>query len=259
MALGQGLERVCSGCGVVRPQEEFALKSRTTGKRHSRCRLCCRERSKQHYRANRAAYLTRNQRANPVQRQRAAALVYAFLIEHCCVTCGESDPVVLELNHLGSEAKLANISDMIQRGCSAARLNAEMAKCEILCANCHQRFTSLGRARHYKSQCPPAGVSSVKPFRLAANARNHQLVLGYLASAACVDCGENDPLVLQFDHVESKSNHVSWLVGSGCSPDRLKRELGKCAVRCANCHRRRTAEAGGWFRTRSRTHNANPV
>jgi hypothetical protein len=39
------------------------------------------------------------------------------------------------------------------------------------------------------------------------------------------------------------------LVGSGCSPHRLALELKKCEVRCANCHRRRTATERGWFRT----------
>jgi hypothetical protein len=63
-----------------------------------------------------------------------------------------------------------------------------------------------------------------------------------------VDCGEKDWLVLQFDHVHSKLDHVSWLIGSGCSPVQLQRELSKCEVRCANCHRRKTAVARNWFR-----------
>ena len=188
---------------------------------------------------------------NPLQKQRAATFVHAFLLEHPCVKCGEADPVVLEFNHLDPQSKSANVADMIRGRCSAARLHGEIAKCEVVCANCHQRLTSLGRACHYKWQSPPAGTSFVKSFRPAANTRNHQLVLEHLASAACLDYAERDPLVLQFDHFERKSNHVSWLVGSGCSPDRLRRELAKCEVRCANCHRRRTAHASGWFRTRT--------
>jgi hypothetical protein len=249
VALSELLERTCGGCGLVRPVEDFGIKNRTTGQRRSQCRRCCSLRSRLHYDANRAAYLSRNRRNNPRQRQRAAAFVHAFLLEHACVACGEADPVVLEFNHLDPQSKVANISDMIRRGCSAGRLHDEIAKCEVACANCHQRLTSLGRAYHYKWQSS-AGVSSVKSFRIAANARNHQLVLEHLASTACVDCGEPDLLVLQFDHIEAKSNHVSWLVGSGCSPNRIRRELAKCEVRCANCHRRRTAQINGWFRTR---------
>jgi hypothetical protein len=230
---------------------DFGIKDPKSGMRRSECRLCCRERSKQHYRRNRAAYLNRNRQNNPVQRQRGAELVRAFLLEHPCLKCGESDLVVLEFNHVNSQTKLGNISDMVLRGCSEARLNAEIAKCEVLCANCHQRLTSLSRPYHYKSHPLPPAESTLKSFRRAANARNQQIAFDYLSSASCADCGQRDPLVLQFDHIEAKANHVSWLVGSGCSSSRLLQELAKCIVRCANCHRRRTAQAGGWFRTRS--------
>jgi hypothetical protein len=39
-------------------------------------------------------------------------------------------------------------------------------------------------------------------------------------------------------------------VRSGCSSQRLVDELEQCEVRCANCHRRRTAIERGWFRAR---------
>ena len=61
----------------------------------------------------------------------------------------------------------------------------------------------------------------------------------YLESHSCVDCGENDPIVLSFDHVRGiKSFTLAkrvWCV----SPKRFKKEIEKCEVRCANCHRRR--------------------
>ena len=67
-------------------------------------------------------------------------------------------------------------------------------------------------------------------------------VFEFLTQKSCVDCGEKDPVVLDFDHRDSKSKfksvaqmlsgHYSWL--SVCS------EIEKCDVRCANCHRRRS-------------------
>jgi hypothetical protein len=71
-----------------------------------------------------------------------------------------------------------------------------------------------------------------------------------LASSGCIDCGIADPLVLQFDHRERKTNNVSWAVSAGWSLRRLTEEIAKCDVRCANCHRRRTARMAGWSRLR---------
>jgi hypothetical protein len=82
-------------------------------------------------------------------------------------------------------------------------------------------------------------------------ARNHRLVLQCLAEATCVDCNEGEPLVLQFDHRDGKSLDIATLAGTGCRQQRLTEELAKCEVRCANCHRRRTAISLGWFRSRA--------
>jgi hypothetical protein len=108
----------------------------------------------------------------------------------------------------------------------------------------------MSRPVHYRRLVDPNLSRSLKQFRVAADARNHSIVRELLATAICIDCGERDPLVFQFDHLHDKSDHISWLVGSGCSPLRLARELLKCEIRCANCHRHATAQAGGWFRAR---------
>lgn len=72
-------------------------------------------------------------------------------------------------------------------------------------------------------------------------ARNRQLILDYLANHPCVDCGEADVMVLEFDHVRGTKEHdVTTMVGDCFSIDRIKAEIAKCVVRCANCHRRKT-------------------
>jgi hypothetical protein len=56
-------------------------------------------------------------------------------------------------------------------------------------------------------------------------------------------------MVLEFDHVRGdKLNSVSVLAYSlGASLKRIQTEIDKCEVRCANCHRRKTARQFGWF------------
>jgi hypothetical protein len=79
-------------------------------------------------------------------------------------------------------------------------------------------------------------------------ARDRAYVNDYLRSHPCVDCGESDPIVLEFDHIdrETKDAAVTNLVRWGCSLSRLQREIEKCAVRCVHCHRRRTSKQFGW-------------
>ena len=72
--------------------------------------------------------------------------------------------------------------------------------------------------------------------------------LEYLSTHPCVDCGESDPAVLDFDHVTGeKNNDVSVIIGRGSSIEALKREIDLCVVRCANCHRKKTARERGFF------------
>jgi len=72
----------------------------------------------------------------------------------------------------------------------------------------------------------------------------------YLTTHSCVDCGEKDPLVLDFDHLDptTKSYNVSALISANYSLEVLEQEITKCVVRCANCHRRRTAKEWGSYR-----------
>jgi hypothetical protein len=61
-----------------------------------------------------------------------------------------------------------------------------------------------------------------------------------LVAGRCVDCGETDPLVLEFDHVGTKRGQISTMVWNvGLS--KLEAEIAECELRCCNCHRRITA------------------
>jgi len=71
--------------------------------------------------------------------------------------------------------------------------------------------------------------------------RNKRFVLKYLETHPCIDCGESDPIVLDFDHVRGvKIANVSRGVRDRWDIEKLKEEIFKCEVRCANCHRRIT-------------------
>jgi hypothetical protein len=72
-------------------------------------------------------------------------------------------------------------------------------------------------------------------------------LIEYFETHPCTDCGERDPVVLEFDHLSDKSFDIgqglvdkSWVA--------VLDEIEKCEVVCANCHRRRTARRRGTLR-----------
>lgn len=75
----------------------------------------------------------------------------------------------------------------------------------------------------------------------------------FLSTKHCIDCGEKDPVVLDFDHKNppDKFKPVSKLLSGHWSWISVQREIEKCEIRCANCHRRKTyKQQSGWGKTK---------
>jgi len=87
----------------------------------------------------------------------------------------------------------------------------------------------------------------IEEKRRARVATSRNFVRAFLANHPCVDCSESDIVVLEFDHVRgTKAFNIAYLVGQGRDLQTIKTEMDKCEVRCANCHRRKTAKQFGW-------------
>lgn len=67
--------------------------------------------------------------------------------ENGCVDCGVTDYRVLQFDHLPEHEKAISIADGLRNGYSKSKLKEEMAKCEIVCANCHSIRTFERRKR----------------------------------------------------------------------------------------------------------------
>lgn len=74
-------------------------------------------------------------------------------------------------------------------------------------------------------------------------------VWNFLSTHPCIDCEESDIVVLEFDHINDKSDNLSGIIKNKSSLAKVKLEIEKCVVRCANCHRRKTAKEFSWKKT----------
>jgi hypothetical protein len=113
------------------------------------------------------------------------------------------------------------------------------------CRECRRAW-----GRDYSRQRRASGKDRQTGVVNRARVRNRQYVYDHLQARPCADCGEADPIVLEFDHVRGgpKVANVAYLVNRGYGLEALDAEIAKCDVVCANCHRRRTARRAGTHR-----------
>lgn len=131
--------KVCTKCESRKPDSEFAAKG---ARLQPYCKDCNRAYQRDHYQRNKQDYQDKERRNKQARRKQNHTWLFNYLKNHPCEHCGEADPVVLEFDHLDPADKSANIGNM--RGSwSLSRLQAEVAKCRVLCANCHKRHTAI--------------------------------------------------------------------------------------------------------------------
>jgi Zn ribbon nucleic-acid-binding protein len=99
-----------------------------------------REASRRHYEKHRDRVIASAKKYSKLTRDRIRAYISNYLKTNPCVDCGEANIIVLEFDHIGDD-KDFNLSDAARKGVSMKKLNAEIAKCEVRCANCHRRKT----------------------------------------------------------------------------------------------------------------------
>jgi len=310
---------LCTRCHQMTPSDQFPPKRRGGAQLQTWCRACFAEVNARRYVQKHTSELERLGRNLDANRRANQAAVLAYLREHPCVDCGESDTVVLEFDHLIGKRK--DVSALLNSGATWPSIQREISKCQVRCANCHRIRTGQRAvldstviqlelsALMYVSQqpvreTPPDGTETracrkcggQKPligfaFRCVARGTRvricrecqseyqrawyersrekqirrsrrrrrqakrtrvqvRQRMWQHLLSHPCIDCGETDPRVLDFDHLRDKRAEVGALVRAGASWTRVLEEIAKCQVRCANCHRRRTMKEAGSYRTK---------
>jgi hypothetical protein len=100
--------------------------------------------------------------------------------------------------------------------------------------------------RHYEKHRERV-IDKAKKYSKIARSRIRVYINTHLKANPCVDCGETNIIVLEFDHIgDDKHFSISDATRKGYSLEKIKNEIAKCEVRCANCHRKKTYERGGW-------------
>jgi hypothetical protein len=92
---------------------DCAWRRRGRGQLDNMCRPCRSEYHRQHYLANEQRYVDQARARKEVLRRERTAYLLEYFMEHPCTDCGESDPVVLEFDHLDGGTKSFNIGQAL--------------------------------------------------------------------------------------------------------------------------------------------------
>ena len=136
--------KTCTKCLNDKSIDEFAFQNKLLNRRHSVCKECLAKNSKEWYSANRVRRTSQIAEQRLSSRAEVRQYVLDYLLSHPCVDCGESDPVVLDFDHVRGQ-KVYTISQMISRGVILSRVVEEIEKGEVRCANCHRIKTAQRR------------------------------------------------------------------------------------------------------------------
>lgn len=125
--------KLCPRCEVLQPEAAFHWKRKADGVRHSHCSACVNVK-------NRLAWSDQDRHGK--KRRQVSKIAQNTAIIHAaknrpCMDCGiQYPPYVMDLDHRDPGQKLFTVAQI--RAGSSEKLLAEIAKCDVVCANCHR-------------------------------------------------------------------------------------------------------------------------
>jgi superfamily II DNA helicase RecQ len=125
----------CTKCKNDCLIENFPIINKKTNKRSSMCTECKREYDREYYELNKAKNNKNKNELARINRNTKRTYIIDVLKKSSCCDCGNNDWRVLEFDHRDRDLKEFSIAD--STGLSIKKIQLEIDKCDIVCANCH--------------------------------------------------------------------------------------------------------------------------
>lgn len=210
----KGMEKLktCTHCHETKPITEFHNNKRYPDGHFTLCKVC-------------------TKKAKKTFIQSVKDEIRQYKETHPCIMCGEADPVVLVFHHRNPEEKEFKLSDDPMYGnVSRERLGIEIAKCDILCANCHGKLHDPDPYQSVIMRKYPNG--KYYPHR-----RTKKWLRELKDNKVCEKCGkESHPRVLEYHHLDPQQKSFNIKDGFRYGRDKTMEEIKKCILLCSNCH-----------------------
>ena len=130
--------KICSKCKQEKPLSEFAINRTRKDGHASDCKACRKIYRDKHYLEHKEYYKDKASKYRSKKNKEFEELRSTLK----CSVCGENRHWCLEFHHLNPNEKESEVTRLKE---SPRRLEEELKKCIVLCANCH-------RDLHYKER-----------------------------------------------------------------------------------------------------------
>lgn len=131
--------KICTQCNVEQEVTSFSWHYKDRQIRHRNCKTCVKQRSRNWYNANKQHHVTSVRMASKKRRDNIRQMITNLQLTCSTEGCTENHVAALEFHHVDPSTKEHNISDMVGMGCNIDLIKEEMAKCVVLCCNCHRK------------------------------------------------------------------------------------------------------------------------
>lgn len=128
----------CGTCQQNLDESEFNKNKCKKDGLNTLCRTCSAKRSKVYYQENKQHHKATTSQNRKVYRKKISTYLNAIKACGCCL-CPEKTFCCLEFHHLDPSKKEYDIGRLAWDG-SAEKLKAELAKCCVICSNCHRKL-----------------------------------------------------------------------------------------------------------------------
>lgn len=163
-----------------------------------------------------------------------------------CTCCDRTyDPISLDLHHRDPDQKTKDLNDILSIW-KTEKVQEEIDKCDILCANCHLIKHNNPGLHFYRylddneikfiSDLLHSSKTSRERVNIRGRWKLSRDAYAMKTGTKCKICGEGRPRCLVFHHTKDKKYNIWDLIGNG-RKIRFLEEIKKCEIICSNCHR----------------------
>ena len=213
-------QRYCKNCGRIQPEDQFKSRIARRQTLTKLCQICRQSMTLCHVKPTSTQGMCR-------------ARWEEWKANNPCVVCGESDPQLIEADHLRDKVHQCSTHGYWACHGGVPALTNELTKCQSLCIRCHRLKTKReGGIQKIECRLKRQAIINAEKMR----------------RGKCLRCPRRVTLetccVFDFDHRDASTKviHISYIVNKSQAffDQHIKSELKACDLLCCSCHKKKT-------------------